>query len=241
VGDTSGTTTVRETERKYESDGPLDAGLVAELATAIAGAPDRDAPTPTEFALSATNYDTADLRLARSGLTLRRRRGGSDDGWHLKLPAGTDSRDEVRLPLGQARKPPARLVALTRAAHRGAPLGPVVELDTVRREWTLTDAEGNAVATVTDDRVTGHTLGAETGATSWAEIEVELAGHSTPDVHRGAPLGVGVEAGPGARRPDPPGAGAACSRAGCHRGGRRVGLPVGAGGRDPRGGPGDPP
>ena len=41
----------------------------------------------------------------------------------------------------------------------------MVELDTVRREWTLTDAEGNAVATVTDDRVTGRTLGAETGAT----------------------------------------------------------------------------
>ena len=102
MGDTSGTTTVRETERKYESDGPLDADLVAELATATAGAPDRDAPTPrepTEFALSAT-YDTADLRLARSGLTLRRRRGGSDDGWHLKLPAGADARDEVRLPLG---------------------------------------------------------------------------------------------------------------------------------------------
>jgi len=58
----------------------------------------------------------------------------------------------------------------------------VVELDTVRREWTLTDAEGNAVATVTDDRVTGRTLGAETGSTSWAEIEVELAGHGTPDV-----------------------------------------------------------
>ena len=56
MGDTSGTTTVRETERKYESDGPLDAGLIAELATAIAGALDRDAPTPrepTEFVLTA--------------------------------------------------------------------------------------------------------------------------------------------------------------------------------------------
>jgi CHAD domain-containing protein len=185
VGDTSGTTTVRETERKYESDGPLDPGLVAELANATAGAPDRDVPAPrepTEFVLSATYYDTADLRLARSRLTLRRRRGGSDDGWHLKLPAGTDSRDEVRVPLGRARTPPARLVALTRAAHRGAPLGPVVELDTARREWTLTDGNCNAVATVTDDRVTGRTLGAETGSTSWAEIEVELAGQGTLDV-----------------------------------------------------------
>jgi CHAD domain-containing protein len=180
VGDTSGTTTVRETERKYESDGPVDAGLVAELAAAAGGATDGDAPA--EFALSATYYDTADLRLARSGLTLRRRRGGSDDGWHLKLPAGTDSRDEVRLPPGRSRKPPEPLVALSRAAHRGAPLEPVAELATVRREWTLTDADGNAIATVTDDRVTGHTLGAETGTTSWAEIEVELAEHGTTEV-----------------------------------------------------------
>jgi hypothetical protein len=115
VGDTSGTTTVRETERKYESDGPVDAGLVAKLAAAAGGATDGDAPA--EFALSATYYDTADQRLARSGLTLRRRRGGSDDGWHLKLPAGTDSRDEVRLPPGRSRKPPEPLVALSRAAH----------------------------------------------------------------------------------------------------------------------------
>src|SRR4051794_15087015 len=100
---------------------------------------------PEEFRLSATYYDTADLRLARARLTLRRRRGGSDAGWHLKLPAGPDSRDEVRVPLGRHRQPPAALVGLARAAHRGLPLRPIVELDTVRREWTLTDAGGLAV------------------------------------------------------------------------------------------------
>jgi hypothetical protein len=31
-------------------------------------------------------YDTDDLRLIRGGITLRRRRGGDDAGWHLKLP-----------------------------------------------------------------------------------------------------------------------------------------------------------
>jgi CHAD domain-containing protein len=179
--------TVRETERKYESDRPLDPDLVAALAAAAGCAPPRP---PAEFALSAVYYDTADLRLLGSRLTLRRRRGGSDAGWHLKLPAGTDSRDEVRLPLGRARKPPAALVALTRAAHRDAALGPVVELDTDRREWTLADAEGNAVATVTDDRVTGRTLdagsdggtGVGTEPVRWAEIEVELAECGTPEV-----------------------------------------------------------
>ena len=147
-------------------------------------------PRPPGVDLSATYWDTADLRLLRSRLTLRRRVGGDDAGWHLKLPAGADSRDEVRRPLGRARKPPAPLVALSRAAHRDAPLRPVVELDTVRQEWTLTDAQGEAVATVTDDRVTARTLGAgsdggttvDTEPLEWAEIEVELAGHGTPEV-----------------------------------------------------------
>jgi CHAD domain-containing protein len=178
--------TVRETERKYESAEPLTGELVAELATVTGCMPPA---APEEFALSAVYYDTDDLRLLRSRLTLRRRRGGSDAGWHLKLPAGSDSRDEVRLPLGHYRKPPAQLVAFSRAAHRDAALRPVVELDTVRREWTLTDAEGNGVATVTDDRVTGRTLhqgvdggtGVDAAPMQWAEIEVELAEHGSAE------------------------------------------------------------
>ena len=178
---------MRETERKYESTGSLEVDLVADVAAAAGCVP--PAP-PEEFALSAVYYDTTDLRLLRSRLTLRRRRGGSDEGWHLKLPAGADARDEVRVPLGRYRNPPARLVTLSRAAHRDATLAPVVELDTVRREWTLCDAGGHAVATVTDDRVTGRTLGegrdggtgVDTGTREWAEIEVELAEHGTREV-----------------------------------------------------------
>ena len=37
--------------------------------------------------LEAVYLDSADLRLLRHGTTLRRRTGGSDAGWHLKLPA----------------------------------------------------------------------------------------------------------------------------------------------------------
>jgi CHAD domain-containing protein len=179
--------TVRETERKYESDGSLDADLVAELASAAGCVPPA---APEELALSAVYYDTEDLRLLRSRLTLRRRRGGNDQGWHLKLPAGGDGRDEVRVPLGRYRNPPSQLVALSRAAHRGAPLRPVVELDTIRHEWTLADRDGHAVATVTDDRVTARLLdegpdggsGVDTEPRQWAEIEVELAEHGTPEV-----------------------------------------------------------
>ena len=192
VGKNGDLKTVREIERKYESAEPLGPDLVAALAEA-AGCVPPTAP-PAQFDLSAVYYDTTDLRLIRSRLTLRRRRGGSDAGWHLKLPAGgaSDSgdRDEVRLPLGRYRKPPAELVALSRAAHRNAALAPVAELDTVRREWTLCEPDGHAVATVTDDRVTARTLvpgpdggtGVDTDPRHWAEIEVELAEHGTPEV-----------------------------------------------------------
>ena len=178
------TTTVRETKRKY-SGAPIDADLAAALATAAAGATQGSAGPPrepAEFALSAVYFDTEDLRLARSGITLRRRTGGNDDGWHLKLPAGPDARDEVRLPHEGLGAPPAALVTLTRVAHRGAPLAPVVELDTARQEWTLADCGGRPLATVTDDRVTGQTLAAPTSVTRWEEIEVELAEHGTPEV-----------------------------------------------------------
>ena len=59
-----------------------------------------DVEGPERAELEAVYHDTADLRLAREGITLRRRTGGSDAGWHLKLPvSGSDARDEVRLPL----------------------------------------------------------------------------------------------------------------------------------------------
>ena len=85
---------VRETERKYEAPPELelaDPGRLFELAV---GSQD-------EAELDATYYDTADLRLARAGITLRRRVGGDDAGWHLKLPRDTDTRDELRMPLGR--------------------------------------------------------------------------------------------------------------------------------------------
>ncbi|KIX79032.1 hypothetical protein SF23_03075, partial [Streptomyces sp. MBRL 10] len=45
--------------------------------------------------LDAVYYDTPDQRLAADGLTLRRRTGGADAGWHLKLPVSPGVRDEV--------------------------------------------------------------------------------------------------------------------------------------------------
>ncbi len=70
-----------ETERKYEADAAARLPELTGLPT-VAAQSEAD-----EFRLDAEYFDTADLRLLRAGITLRRRRGGHDAGWHLKLPA----------------------------------------------------------------------------------------------------------------------------------------------------------
>lgn len=168
----NGVTTMRETERKYEGIEGLElldpAGLLGfDSATG-----------PDEQNLEAVYFDTADLRLVRAGVTLRRREGGSDEGWHLKFPAGKDSRDELRLPLGRsARRPPAELVALTRVYTRGGALAPVAELTTRRRRWVLADSRGRSLAELVDDHVRARTMGEQTTTVSWREVEVELGEH----------------------------------------------------------------
>src|SRR3569623_1056147 len=95
----------REVELKYAADDdyamPSLVKLVAETAEAALPA---DVPlsdgVAAEHRRDAVYFDTADLRLAAAGLTLRRRTGGDDAGWHLKVPAGTATRSEVRLPPG---------------------------------------------------------------------------------------------------------------------------------------------
>ncbi|SES18274.1 Inorganic triphosphatase YgiF, contains CYTH and CHAD domains [Lentzea xinjiangensis] len=160
-------TSVTETERKYEA--PSDASL-PDL-TEITGV----ATGPEEFDLEATYFDTGDYRLARAGVTLRRRVGGEDEGWHLKLPAGEDSRQEVRVPLGRAVKtPPEDLSSLVRAHTRGQDLAPVAEIRTNRRRWQLSNGDGDMLAEVVDDVVTAQTMGSSTTTSSWREIEVEL-------------------------------------------------------------------
>lgn len=127
---------------------------------------------PERFALDATYVDTADLALRRARTTLRRRTGGSDAGWHLKVPAGAD-RQEMRLPLQGG--VPAQLGALVAALTQGRRLEPVVHLATDRTVHVLCDASGAPVAEVADDRVRARRLpgGPEL---QWREWEVELLG-----------------------------------------------------------------
>ena len=125
-----------------------------------------------ELILEAVYYDTEDLRLAADRVTLRRRSGGDDEGWHLKRPSGAD-RTETREPMSDDL--PESLAALVRAQVRHRPLRPIVRIITRRLQTPLRSPGGEILAYVADDTVTATTLTSPSATTQWREIELELA------------------------------------------------------------------
>ena len=99
-----------------------------------------------------TYFDARDLRLAREGITLRRRTG-TDEGWHLKLPLAPDrpgARDEFRLPLTDTGEAPAALTTMVRIILRDAPLERVATLRTTRSRQLIRVSAGDLAALVDD-------------------------------------------------------------------------------------------
>ena len=126
--------------------------------------------------LRAVYHDTPDLALFRWGVTLRRREGGDDAGWHMKLPVEGHSegvRDELRVPLGEGEvgHVPEVLRDTVTAYVRGAELAPVVTLATHRVPYVLYDNEGLAFAELVDDTVS--VLDGDVVVARFREIEVE--------------------------------------------------------------------
>lgn len=141
--------------------------------------------------LDAVYFDTPAQDLARNRITLRRRTGGSDAGWHLKLPSGPDSRTEVHAPIsdGAAQDPaddsahaevPAELLDVVLAIVRDRPVSPVARISTQRETQILYGTEGAALAEFCNDRVTAwsagsaNASGAEPSEQQWREWELEL-------------------------------------------------------------------
>ena len=130
-----------------------------------------------ELDLAATYFDTADLDLLQHRVTLRRRVGGADEGWHLKEPSGTDSRSETRLPLGRAvHTVPKPLRSAVARLTGGRPLVPVAQVSTHRKEVVLVGDDGTEIAVIADDDVHATRLLAPGLGQHWREWEVELAG-----------------------------------------------------------------
>jgi inorganic triphosphatase YgiF len=161
-----------ETEQKYDADADF-------VLPDLSGMQGRAKATGRHrYYLSATYFDTEDLDLIKNRITLRRRVGGPDEGWHLKLPVRKHTRQEVRTPLseGDVGSVPARLAAQVEDITAGRRLHPVAILDTERTVVTLSGPSGQPLAEVADDLVTATRLD-EPGAepVRWREIEVEGA------------------------------------------------------------------
>ncbi|UZN03694.1 CYTH and CHAD domain-containing protein [Cellulomonas sp. S1-8] len=177
--------THRVVEARYDVDAGFELpDLAGPVASARAAEPE-DGPTwaaddAGTHRRRTTYFDTADLDLARVGVTVHRRTGGPGAGWYLTVPVAGRTRSQVRLPLGRgATRVPPHLVATTSAVTEGRALVPVALIETRRALHRVVDADGRVQAEVADDRVTAHRLHAPAGQepddapTTWREIAVE--------------------------------------------------------------------
>ncbi len=130
-----------------------------------------------ELELGSVYHDTADLRLARHGLTLRYRVGEEGaPGWTLKLPVGGVDLS-VREELGFEGSPgeiPAQARGLVAVWVRHAHIAPAAAMTTRRRRWLLSDAAGAPLAELDQDEVS--VLDGERVVARFRELELESRG-----------------------------------------------------------------
>ncbi|RIJ78079.1 CYTH domain-containing protein [Nakamurella silvestris] len=147
---------------------------------------------PQRYSLDAVYFDTDRLDLLAARVTLRRRTGGGDAGWHLKLPGGHGARTEVTLGLDASdsdRQVPAALTTLIRGAVRDRGLSPVARLRTDRTVVRLHNEAGLPLVEVADDHVRAGAADLDvTGDAgdardhTWRELEVEILQGSRADL-----------------------------------------------------------
>ena len=161
-----------ETEQKYDAD----ADFVLPKLGSLPDLGGKRLAEPKRIYLSATYFDTEDLALIQHKITLRRRVGGDDEGWHLKLPVREDTRQELHAPLGEGgdSSVPGRLADQVKEITAGKRLRPVAILDTDRTVVRMPGPPADAQVEVADDKVTA-TRFDEAGREpmTWREIEVE--------------------------------------------------------------------
>ncbi|MEW1808910.1 CYTH and CHAD domain-containing protein [Pseudarthrobacter sp. NPDC080039] len=166
-------TSVVEAERKYDVDGAAAIPRLEDLPGVA------NVDKPVENKLEAVYFDTPDLRLASRKITLRRRTGGSDAGWHLKLPADNGDRREHHEALGKdGEGVPKTLQQLVRVYVRDSELVVVARLTTSRTIYRLRSKTGDVLADFSDDQVHAEILSPDQSSQQWREWELEL-GHGS--------------------------------------------------------------
>ena len=178
-----------EIERKYEMIGA--SGLPGSEAWAGVGL---RAGEPRRYELRATYFDTEEGALAGARLAVRRRAGGSDEGWHLKARSSAGVH-ELHWPLSGEMPDGLREELRSRVGEAADRVTPAASLETVRVVVRLaarsarSDSEaasGDAAAgadlvELADDTVlaTDHRSGVRR---LWREWEAELVGDADPEL-----------------------------------------------------------
>lgn len=158
-----------EVERKYEVPTHAERPYLSGVAcVSVVSAPE-------SANLDAIYFDTDDCALLAHKVTVRRREGGVDEGWHVKLPAREGRRElhwSLGLPVDAKGIPrPVREVVSEWVGNRW--LDPVARIRTHRITQLLQNSSGVTVAEFVRDEV--HALNYWSLSEShWQEWEVEL-------------------------------------------------------------------
>lgn len=160
-----------EVELKLDVDADQPAPDLAGIA------PGATTAAPAVYELNATYLDTPGHDLAAHRITLRRRTGGTDAGWHLKRPSHhPDARRELAIDFADAPAdggvPQAIREAIT-VIVRDRPLIPVAEITTERTVTLVHATDGAVLAEFCQDRVIAHAHQSQL-TQEWAEWEFEL-------------------------------------------------------------------
>lgn len=158
-----------EVQRKFDTPADLRIGDLIVVDGVV------EVSLPELQQLDGEYFDTATLSLLAAGIGLRRRQGGDDAGWHVKIGRSKGERVEVHEPLGSSRgRPPTSMRDLVLAHTRRTPLERVARIRTNRTLYRLLDKEATSLAEVADDVVTADVPGEP--PSTWREVEVELTG-----------------------------------------------------------------
>ena len=162
-----------EIELKFDVDADQPAPDLSGLV------PEGSLAAPQRYELRATYLDTAGHDLAARKITLRRRTGGTDAGWHLKRPGGDPAaRRELAVSFTEAPADgdvPPEIRDAVLSIVRDRELIPVAEIATERTVTVLRDSSGDSLAEFCADQVIAHAH--QTQHThEWAEWEFELTG-----------------------------------------------------------------
>jgi CHAD domain-containing protein len=158
--------TMTEQEDKFEVDSDWVLPQLTELV------PDGGRLDQETRKLDNTYFDTPGAGLRLFGITLRRRVGGSETGWQLKVPNGT-ARTELQSGSRAKTLPPA-LGKGVEGLLAGENLDPVATIVTTRTAYRLLNSDDELVLEIADDQVESGPPDGESMLHSWREVEVEL-------------------------------------------------------------------